>query len=772
MSDASSEPSYRLSELGWLQFDRLCSLVLEAETGIGAIEWSGQSDVGRTATIKRSVRLPSWSVTLAGPVTAVTVWIPGDVPDAARLSELRRRIVALLRGSDVMSTNELVVLTNLDTEAVDSALRGDVSVPCECVVVIGADRLGARLDDRPDLRAALPSVLGLRDLEPLIDPDVRDRSRFDLMRAQALAGVFWPTRAYEQARMVLDRHRFVVLTGPPEMGKTAIALTLALAHLTDGWQVHDCTDPDQVWRAFDPDGRQLFVADDAFGSTEYRPDAAERWASALGRLLPMLDAEHWLIWTSRPAPLKAGLRRVQREHGSERFPAPGEVLVDAGALDLREKTLILFRHAKAHGVSGEAREQLCSAGVSIVQHPHFTPERIRRFVSDWVDELPALAAEGDNHVLLVVERELATPTEAMRTSYAALAPEHRDLLVALLDAPAGLIDERELAVTVRRHHPGGLSRPPGELIDRLIDHFVRVTTLGIGWVHPSWRDLVIDELRSDERARGRFLAACGVDGVMLALSRQGGVSGERQLPLLANDADWDRLGDRMRELLHGLEPRDLLRVLVALESALADLGDERQRREAQSLAVQVLDATRRAWDHTRQTVPSFLLEAWYRLRRHVRGGVGPPQLAATWAELRPGGLLLEQPGVDELVRADEWLAVAQILRVYDLATLGALGFFDHDREFLERLIVTLAQTTAASEEVRALAQSVLGRIEDLVPDLSAPVLGAIAIVGLAEDLEHRRWWVPEDIAAPPTMEPVVAVTDFTVRHVGRVLNDL
>jgi hypothetical protein len=91
----------------------------------------------------------------------------------------------------------------------------------------------------------------------------------------------------------------------------------------------------------------VFVADDAFGSTEHRPDAAERWALGLGRLLTMLDAEHWLIWTSRPAPLKAGLGRVQRERGSERFPNPGEVLVDASDLDLQEKTLILFRHAKA-----------------------------------------------------------------------------------------------------------------------------------------------------------------------------------------------------------------------------------------------------------------------------------------------------------------------------------------------------------------------------------------------------------------------------------------
>jgi MoxR-like ATPase len=42
--------------------------------------------------------------------------------------------------------------------------------------------------------------------------------------------VFVPTRAYRRALTVLDVHRFAVLTGPPAMGKTAIARIIAFAH--------------------------------------------------------------------------------------------------------------------------------------------------------------------------------------------------------------------------------------------------------------------------------------------------------------------------------------------------------------------------------------------------------------------------------------------------------------------------------------------------------------------------------------------------------------
>jgi hypothetical protein len=255
------------------------------------------------------------------------------------------------------------------------------------------------------------------------------------------------------------------------VGKTAIATIIGLAQATDGWQVHACTDPDEVRAAYDPHAAQVFVADDAFGSTEYRPDGAERWARELPAILARLDARHWLIWTSRPAPLRAALRRLHRERGAERFPAPGAVQVDASRLTPQERVLILFRHARAAGLGGRATALVKRVGWNVVDHPHFTPERVRRFVAGPLRELRPRDLDA---AYAAVEAELATPTDAMAASLAALDDDHRALLVAMLDAPPGAQSERELADAVRRHHPGGLPRPPAELVDRLTDHFVRV----------------------------------------------------------------------------------------------------------------------------------------------------------------------------------------------------------------------------------------------------------------------------------------------------------
>src|SRR5947199_2139281 len=97
----------------------------------------------------------------------------------------------------------------------------------------------------------MPSVLGLRDLRGLIAAAIDSRSTLDRTAADELARVFVPSGAYPRAVSVLEAHRFAVLTGPPEMGKTAIARMVGLAQMTAGWEAHECVRPEDVWRLCD-----------------------------------------------------------------------------------------------------------------------------------------------------------------------------------------------------------------------------------------------------------------------------------------------------------------------------------------------------------------------------------------------------------------------------------------------------------------------------------------------------------------------------------------
>jgi hypothetical protein len=716
--------TYDLGELGWLQFEQLCTELLAAE-GVERDRWHGDGDDLRT------VLLPTGELVVVG-------WV--------RNSGYRRRIRRQMRTES--ARRRVRVLTNDDPS--ELALDG------ENVRVDGPAEIAAALDAAPQVRRRVPFVLGVRDLDELIDPDTAARSTLDVAAASELARVFVPTRAYLRTLDVLDRHRFAVVTGPPEMGKTAIARMLGLAALTDGWEVHECTRPDELWQLHARDRRQVFIADDAFGSTEYRPDAAERWALELDRVLHAMDDRHHLIWTSRPAPLRAGLQRIHREHGVERWPRPAEVQVAASALDVEEKALILFRHAQAGRVSSTAVGIVRAHAWEIVEHEHFTPERIRRFVALRLPELATRgAAPASDDIRDAVRDEIREPTAAMAASLHALAPEHRALLVALVDSPPGAVPERELASAVRRHADVGLPRAPAELVDRLTDHFVRVVPPdNVTWVHPSWRDLVIDELAADADARRRFLVRCGLEGLLLALSTAGGATGERRFPLLVEDCDWDLAADRLYRLVPALDDHDVFRVLATLREGVAT-----GHPEADPLSTAVLEALRRVWDESGSTVSVALLGKWLALDERVTQALRLPMLAPTWIDLLPTESV-DIRSRDELRRLDDWIALVRLLREHRPSALDELGYGEDQLRVLQSIVRSFA-VRPVDEELRDVAASVLRKLARIAPVDVRPAVDALERTEPSE----IDWWEPHLPRVRPWTRPERTV-------VARILDDL
>src|SRR5207244_7479782 len=173
------------------------------------------------------------------------------------------------------------------------------------------------------------------------------RSRAAISAATTVIPVFVPTTAYNQAWRVLAKHHFAVLEGPPEMGKTAIAWMSSVAQLANGWQAIACDQPEDFFRSHQHGTTQVFVADDAFGRTEYDPTLGAKWEKQLDRVLAFVDERHWLIWTSRRHILERATREMDLQGKASSFPDPGAVLVNASQLNDREKALILYRHARA-----------------------------------------------------------------------------------------------------------------------------------------------------------------------------------------------------------------------------------------------------------------------------------------------------------------------------------------------------------------------------------------------------------------------------------------
>lgn len=706
---------HAFDRLGWLRLERLCDELLDDALGIAPSDWTGRLDEGRLAWTAGDVRLPVEDLALEGPVAVLALM------DDSRPNQILRAAHA----SGAVGGSLLVVSpTAIDADAIGAVFDAVGASRPDRIAVLGPGALSRMVDASPEVRRTVPSVLGACDVRALMGDEQAARSTLDIRAATVLARVFVPTEAHARALDALRRRAFCVLSGPPEMGKTATARMLALAMLTDGWEAHECVRPEALWDVYDAGRPQIFVADDAFGSTEYHPDAAERWARDLDRVLGVLDERHWLVWTSRPAPLRAALARIARELGVGRVPRPAEVQVSADDLSTAEKALMLLAHAREAELDELGRRALAEQAWTIVSHEHLTPERIRRLVRSRIAREGWRLLASEPVLADVVEREIREPTEQMAAALGRLPAEHRALLVSLLDAPPGPVGERDLSAAIRRHAAGSLRSSPAGLVDRLSGHFLQVSPTGaVSWAHPSWRDLVIDYVAGDAAERTRFLERCGIDGALLAISTGGGEHGVRRLPLLRGSDDWDALDARLRERLG--DPRDAGRILGALRAAARERQLSLEERvELQTLSRAVLDDLRVLWDGSREPVPVGLLEGWLSLATWIVPSPAAPDLTRTWVELLPlPSLDLTDPGAVE--RTEDWVTMVRALRGYAPALLAGFGFPDAQRPLIDALVERTWALPADDVESRRRAADLMRRLSEVEQSIDCDALAVL-----------------------------------------------
>jgi hypothetical protein len=153
----------------------------------------------------------------------------------------------------------------------------------------------------------------------------------------------------------------------------------------------------------------------------------------------------------------------------------------------------------------------------------------------------------------------------------------------------------------------------------------------VEWMHPSWRDLVIDHLASDGRARRHFLLRCGLHGFLLAVSSAGGATGLRRYPLLVNGEDWDALIAAVPRVIES-DSRAAASILAMLAEALppgSDATPSPEREKLVALAETTLAFLRQKWSANGISDPA-LLDRYFFVSEYLVTLPPSPDLRPTW----------------------------------------------------------------------------------------------------------------------------------------------
>ena len=349
---------YRLDDLGWYQFEWLVQSLLKAHLGLGTESWGGFGDHGVDALFDGPLEFPARGVSEDGPFIFQAKFVDGA--NAAGAKPEDRIISAVMKeasrirdrkqGLKWLNPKHYALITNAP---LSPKIRREIERKIENVIPevrthpLGGNDVCDLLDGQPNLVRAFPQLMSLRDLDALlreaVSREVLLRSHYAVECAREVIPVFVPTSAYFRAWETLRKHHFVVLDGPPEVGKSAIAWVIGIALLSQDWQAIDCTEPKDFFQSYSPEFPQIFIADDAFGRVDYDPTRVRKWEMSLDRMHRALSQNHWLIWTSRRHILERARKAMDLQGKTGDFPQPGELVVDATRLSEREKAVMSAR---------------------------------------------------------------------------------------------------------------------------------------------------------------------------------------------------------------------------------------------------------------------------------------------------------------------------------------------------------------------------------------------------------------------------------------------
>ncbi|WP_326763243.1 restriction endonuclease (plasmid) [Streptomyces sp. NBC_01591] len=380
---APGSPRFALHTLGWRAFQDLCAAVLREVWGQSVQAFADSNDGGRDGAFYGTWQPPDepggvqdvppgpFALQCKHTKKADATLAPSELEDEfAKVRALVKRGVC---ATYVLLTNARV--SGLSEEKIQRRLRAcGVAHP----LVLDGQWLSDMIASHRELRMFVPRVYGLGDLSQILDERAYTQASVLMKSAPEQVSTFVVTSAYRKAARALRDHGFVLLLGDPAVGKSVIALMLAIS-AADNWScvaIKPRTSDELVQRWNPHEKDQFFWLDDAFGAVRHEEILTHAWARDLPHVMSAVKNGARVVLTSRNY-IYNEARPLLKPYA---YPLLHEqqVTVDVADLARTERQQILYNHLAAGDQPADVLSRMKPHLEAAADAEPFRPEAARR----------------------------------------------------------------------------------------------------------------------------------------------------------------------------------------------------------------------------------------------------------------------------------------------------------------------------------------------------------------------------------------------------------
>ncbi|MFD8547106.1 hypothetical protein [Streptomyces sp. NPDC059649] len=476
---APGSPRFALHTLGWRAFQDLCAAVLRQVWGQSVHTFADSNDAGRDGAFYGTWSNPTdghgFKDLPEGPFVLQAKHTKG-ADSTLSISMLNDEFDKVRGLVDRGVCGAYVLLTNARvTGTAEEAIRKRLM---ECGVahplVLDGQWLCDTIAANRALRMFVPRVYGLGDLSQILDERAYAQASILMESARDQVSTFVVTSAYRKAAQALREHGFVLLLGEPAVGKSAIALMLAIS-AADNWgcvNIKARTSEELVHRWNPHEKDQFFWIDDAFGAVRHERRLTDNWVRDLPHLTGAVKNGARVVLTSRSY-IYNEARKYLKTYA---YPLLREqqVTVDVADITQAERQQILYNNLAAGDQPSSVLRQMKPHLEAAADAEPFRPEAARRLGLRAFTHNLALSRSG-------IVSFMSHPHQFLSDVYSQLdADAHAALALVYVASPYGLASPLKLDRAQRKviERVGATVGATGRALTALTGTFLQHTTGG------------------------------------------------------------------------------------------------------------------------------------------------------------------------------------------------------------------------------------------------------------------------------------------------------